>query len=64
MTVLLQVHFGIILVVLSAESGSYPFTRARFIFDYVGLVAASLLVGLVLHMLVGELRESQLQLPE
>lgn len=47
-----QVHFGIMVVVMSSEPGNYPFSEPRLIFDYLGYVFTSVLLGLVLHLLV------------
>lgn len=47
-----QVHFGLMLVVLSSSPGQYPFSHVRFMFDYTGYVAASLVFATLLHLLV------------
>lgn len=37
---------------MSSEPGNYPFSEVRLIFDYLGYVFTSVLLGLVLHLLV------------
>lgn len=47
-----QVHFGLMVVVMSSEPGTYPFSEVRFSFDFVGYLAGSTVLALLLHLLV------------
>lgn len=47
-----QVHAGLMLVVMSSEPGAYPFSEVRFSFDFVGYLAGSTVLALLLHLLV------------
>lgn len=47
-----QVHFAIIMIVLSQNVYPYTFSEASFIQQYVGNVASAAVVAFVLHLVV------------